>query len=159
ERAIDCLFAHAVRAVRIREVAGDEGVLCPDVFEHRADDRNVLWPDRVLANLARLIERQIEKARRRARETDGFDPTHRFRFPYDALDVLHLLNVHLPWALPFEERIDRRGEALDSRRIDETVAGGANEEVHITTHIVIEDRDIPTRLVRDRNLVLVLDQF
>ena len=63
ERPVDRLLAHAVGAVRIGEVAGDEDQVGADLLEQRAHDGHVGGADRVLPHLAGLVERQVEEAR------------------------------------------------------------------------------------------------
>src|SRR5690348_1777627 len=146
-------------SVWIGEIAGDEDVLRPDLFEQRADDADILRPDSILPNFARLIERQVEEACRAPWQPDRLDPAHRFGFANDAFDVLDLGDVDFAGTLPIEERIHGRGERFDLRLFDQRIAGGSDEKVDVATNVVVKDGNVAAGLIRDRDLVLVLHQF
>src|SRR5690242_11854240 len=99
-----------MRAVRIGQVAGDEDQLRLELLEQLPDDRHVRRPNGVLADLACLIERQVEEARRAARQADGLDAAYSLRFADDALDVLDFADVDLARRLSFQSRVNGIGE-------------------------------------------------
>src|SRR5947209_7702164 len=136
-----------MRAVRIGEIAGHEDVLRPNLLEQLVHDRDVLWSDLFLTDLAGLIKGKVEKACRRPRQTDSFDSAHRFRFANDALDILNFRNVYFTRPLSLEEGIHLLREIIHFHGIDQPVAPGAHEEVNVSTDVVIEYGDVATRLI------------
>src|SRR6185437_8058799 len=103
ERTIDRLLAHPVRAVRIREIAGNEDQVGLELIEQRADDADVGGAHRILAYLPGSIEWQVEKARIVGRESEDCDAAHRFGLANIALDVLHVPRVHVAGNLAREK--------------------------------------------------------
>ena len=127
----------------------------------RADDRDVGRADRILAHLAGLIERQIEEARRAARQANGLDAAHRLGFANDALDVLDLRECRLrPGASGRATRCAFVGELRRPGRASMQSFGREPlEEVDVAAHVVIEHGDVAARHVRDDDVVVVLRQL
>ncbi len=63
ERFVHRLQTHAVRAVRIGEVACCEDVCRPVLLQQLERDAHVFRTDGVLLHLARLVERQVQESR------------------------------------------------------------------------------------------------
>ena len=156
---VDRFLAHAMRAVRIRQIAGHEDLTGLHLSQQLADDLHVGGPDRVLAHLARLIERKIEEACRGLGETHRLEAAHRLGLPDDALDVLHLRNVHLTGALVVEEVVHLAAEILHARVVDPVLRSKTLEKVHVPSHVMIEDRDVAAGHIGDDHLVLVLHEL
>ena len=70
-----------------------------EFFEQVADNANIGGADGVLSYLARLIERQVEKARVVTRQANDFKAAHGFCFANDALDILHRRHIDVARAL------------------------------------------------------------
>src|SRR5687767_6686658 len=87
QRAIDRFLAHAMRAVRIRQIAGHEDQVGTTLVQQLPDDSNVVVADRVFADLAGAVERQVEKPCLAVRETDGLEAAYGFCFADGSLDV------------------------------------------------------------------------
>src|ERR1043166_9398175 len=136
-----------MRAMRVREIAGNEDLLWANLLEQRAHNRDVLRSDLIFAHFARLVERQVEKARRAARQTHPLDSAHGLRLTNDPLDVLHLRNVHFAGALALEERVYRLGHRGNLRGFDQSVARRPHEEVDIPAYFVMETGNFPARLI------------
>src|SRR6188508_3639010 len=87
ERAVDRLFAHPMRSVRIGEISSDEDQVWPPLIEELPDDAHVFVADRVLAYATRAVKRKIEETGFVPREADRLEPTHRFGFANGTLEI------------------------------------------------------------------------
>ena len=159
DRGVDRFLAHAVRAMWIGKVAGDKNDFRLQFAQQIGDDAHVGGTDRILAHLACLIKRQVEKARVAARESHDFNAAYRFRLADDAFDVLHFGNVDLSSVFRLEKLVDELRELAYCAAVADALLIETFEEVHVSPHIVIEDGDISTRHVRDGDRVLVLDKL
>src|SRR5690606_15081200 len=90
ERPFDRLLALAMRTVWVREVARHVDDVGPKLVEQLADDAHVRRTHRVLPDLARLVERQVQEAAGIARDPERLDRAHRLRLADLSLDVLDL---------------------------------------------------------------------
>src|SRR5258708_2270005 len=94
ERAVDRFLAHPVRAMRIREISGDEDDLRADLFQQRAHDGDVGGTNGILAHLAGLIERQVEKTSVLSPEAHDLESRDGLALSADALAVPGLTDGH-----------------------------------------------------------------
>ena len=156
---VDGFLAHAMRAMRIAQVTGDEDYLGMKLLEQFTDDPDVVGPDRILAHLAGLVERQVQEPCVVGRESHDFNAADRFRLADDALDVLHFSAVHVTGLLARQERGDALCVFLRVTALDMLVALESRDEVRVASHVVIEDRDVAARHVRHQHRILVFDQL
>ena len=159
DRRIDRFLAHPVGAVRIGEIAGDKNDFRLQLAQQICDNAHIGGTDWILAHLACLIERQIEKARVAARESHDFNAAHRFRLADDAFDVLHFGNVDLTRMFGLEELVDELRKLAHRAAAADALLIQTFEKVHISPHIVIEDGDVATGHVRNGHRILVLDKL
>src|SRR6185437_2129409 len=138
ERAINGLLAHPMRAVRIREVAGDEDQIGLELVEKRADDADVGRSDGILANLSRSIERQVEKARIAHGESKDLDAAHGCGLADVALDVLYVRRVHVAGLLVGEEIADALHEVRGVVPRLVAIACEPRQKIEIAAHVVVE---------------------
>src|SRR5688500_6516434 len=157
--AINRLLAHAMRAMRVREVSGDEDQLGPNLLEQVAYDGDVGGPDGILAHLPRLVKGQVQEARRRRGEAQRLDAADGFCLTNNALDVLHLGDVDIAGPLRRQEVVHALRELRDFRVANLAVVLQTDHEIDIAAHVVVEDGDVPAGHVRNDELVLVLHQL
>ena len=122
-----------------------------------AHDGHVRGADRILPDLAGLVEREVEEPGRACLEAQRFDRAHRFRLADHPLEVEHLVAVHLPRALGREEVLDPPAQFRRVLARDPSLGAEPAQPVEIPADVVVEDRDVAAGHVGDRDLVPVED--
>ncbi len=98
--------ADAVRAVRIGQVAGGVDLVRLDLLQQLGDDADVLLAERLLADLAGLVERHVQEVQVLDRHAAIAGGGPRFAAADQRLDLLHLGAVDLARLLVLEELLD-----------------------------------------------------
>jgi hypothetical protein len=160
EGTIDRLLAHPMGAVRVGEIARHEHQVRIHLAQEVGDDLHIRRPDRILAHLAGLIEREIQKPRRSGLETQREDTGHRLGLPDDPLEVLDLRNVHLARGC-FAARKSSTRRSRSARDWPSTRPLGREpaDEVGVAPDIVVEHGQVSAGHVGHGDGVPVLGQL
>ena len=159
ERALDRLLAHPVGTVWIGQVAGDEDEVGRHLFEQRPHDGDVRGADRRLLDRPGLVERQVEETRGAIVEPEGPDSRHRFSFPDQPLDLLHLGEVHLARLFPRQKLVHPPRQVAHRRLRQVPLRRQPPREVEVAAHVVIEHGEAPAGHVGHGDLVVVFHQL
>ncbi len=150
--------ADAVRAVRVGQVAGGVDLVRLDLLQQVHDDLDVLLAERLLAHAAGLVERHVQEVQLLIRNAAVAAGGAGFAAADQALDLLHLFGVDLAGLLLLEEVLDVLFDLLGLLAVDAEHFVEVGGEVGEADRIGIEHRDVAGGLVRDVNLVALVDE-
>src|SRR5687768_13649751 len=131
-----------MRAVRVGQITRDVDDLRLHAIEQLANDAYVIGTDRVLPDLAGLVERQVQEDAALAADADGLDAADGLRLADDALHVLHFRDVDLAGLLGRERSQDAlRDDVVLAAPVLQDVTEEALQEIDVAAHLVIEHGD------------------
>ena len=150
--------AHAVRAVRVGEVAGGVDLVGLDALQQIHGDADVLFSERLLLHPAGLVERQVHEVdvlRLHAAVAGagaGLGPADQ------RLDLLQFGGVHLPWLLGGHELGHVVLNPLDLLGREPELAAELGHKVSVPHGGVVPHGDVAAGLVCDVHLMALIAQ-
>src|SRR5690606_37908735 len=131
EGQFDRLETHAVRPVRIGEVARHQDVFGTVLLDQGERDLDIPLPDGVLLHLSRLVEGEVEEASLLAAHPEGFDTGHGLGLADRPLELLYRRDVHLAALLGGQEVLDLLQPSLEVAPGDAETIRAPPDEIEI----------------------------
>ena len=150
--------AHAVRAVRIGQIAGRVNLVRLDLPQQVDGHRDVFFAERLLLHAARFVERHVHEVQPLVGHAAAAARRPRFAAADHALDRLHLGAVDLAGLLVAQELFDVRFQLGRPLRRDVEVRVELGDEIGEADRVVVEHGDVARRLIGDVHLVPLVDQ-
>ena len=129
------------------------------LFEKLERYGDVLRADRILPRLSRLIEGKVEEAGLVAAHAERLDPGDCLRLADAALDRQHLRDIHLARLFRGEKPLHFLDHREHSRFRHIEIPVDPPQKIHITAHLVVENRDVARGLISNDDSILILVQL